>query len=102
MFAKRALIHILLAFALLVAQQAMLAHWATHLGKPAPTQDQPLPHSKTCDHCVLSAQLASALVGKVAVFDPDRGGVGNVIPTSRGFIPTPVRAFSSRAPPTFL
>ena len=102
MFTKRALIHVLLAFALLVAQQAMLGHWTTHLGKPAPTQDRQLPDNKVCDDCVLSAQLASALVGKVAVFDPARGDPANVFHTPRGFIPTPVRAFSSRAPPTFL
>lgn len=102
MFVKRALIHLLLAFALLLAQQAMLGHWATHLSKPASTQDRQVPDNKVCDDCVLSAQLASALVGKVALFDPDRGNVGNIFHAPRGFIPTPVRAFSSRAPPTFL
>jgi hypothetical protein len=102
MFTKRTLTHVLLAFALLLAQQAMLGHWATHLAKPASTQDKQLPENKVCDDCVLSVQLATALVGKVAVFDADQGGVGSMFHAPRGFVPTPVRAFSSRAPPTFL
>ena len=101
MFAKRALIHLLLAVALLVAQQAMLGHWATHLSKP-PTQDQPLPDNKVCDDCVLSAQLASALLGKVALFEPERGDAGKLVHTPRGFVPAAIRAFSSRAPPTLI
>jgi hypothetical protein len=102
MFAKRALIHVLFAFALLLAQQAMLGHWATHLGKPASSQDQKVPDNKVCDYCVLSAQLASALVGKVVVVGADPAGIASVFPALRGFSPRPLRAFSSRAPPAFL
>ena len=102
MVAKRALIHVLLAFALLWGQQAMLAHAATHLVKPPATQDNQLPQHKVCEQCALSAQYGSALVGKVLSFEAQRGVV--CLPPQRPqvlYTATP-RAFHSRAPPVSL
>jgi len=102
MAVKRALIHVLLAFALLLAQQAMLAHAATHLAKPPASQDKQLPQHKVCEQCALSAQFGSAPIGKLLSFEAQRGVVqpaphrAQVVHTS-----TP-RAFHSRAPPASL
>jgi uncharacterized protein YfaQ (DUF2300 family) len=104
MAVKRALIHVLLAFALLLAQQAMLAHAATHLAKPPATQDNQhqLPQHKVCAECALSAQFGSAMVGKALSFELQRGIVD--LPPHRPQVlcaSTP-RAFHSRAPPISL
>ena len=102
MAAKRTLIHVLLAFAMLLAQQVMLAHAATHLGQPPVSQDkQPLPH-KVCEQCMLSAQLGGLLVGKTLTFDAPRG-VTALLPENPRVVHGPtLRAFRSRAPPASL
>jgi hypothetical protein len=99
MAAKRALIHLLLAFALLLGQQAMLAHAATHLGKPAPTQDNQLPQHKVCDQCALSAPFGSALVGKALSFEAQRGVIQPATHRSQVVHTASPCAFHSRAPP---
>jgi hypothetical protein len=99
MAAKRALIHVLLAFALLLVQQAMLAHEATHLAKPPATQDNQLPQHKVCDECALSAQFGSALVGKLLSFEAQRGVVCITPQREQVFYTATPRAFRSRAPP---
>jgi len=102
MAAKRTLIHVLLAFALLLAQQVTLAHAATHLGQPPVTQDKQLPQHKVCEQCMLSAQFGSLLVGKTLTFDPPRG-VTSLFPENPRAIHGPtLRAFRSRAPPASL
>jgi len=102
MAVKRALIHVLLAFALLLGQQAMLAHGATHLAKPPASQDKQLPEHKVCEQCALSVQFGSALIGKPLSFAVQRQAV-QPAPHSTQFVPaaTP-RAFHSRAPPASL
>ncbi|HTS53440.1 MAG TPA: hypothetical protein VMH26_09230 [Burkholderiales bacterium] len=100
MAAKRVLIHVLLGFALLLAQQGMLAHAATHLAKPPATEDKQLPQHKVCEQCSLSAQFGSAMVGKLPSFEAQRAIVD--LPPHRPrvvYTETP-RAFRSRAPPT--
>ena len=102
MAVKRTLIHVLLAFALLLGQQAMLAHAAMHLAKPPATQDNQLPQHKVCEQCTLSAQFGSALVGKALSFEPQGGGA--CLPPKHPQVlhtATP-RAFRSRAPPLSL
>jgi len=102
MVAKRALIHVLLAFALLLGQQALLAHAATHLAKPPATQDNQLPQHKVCDQCSLSAQFGSALVGKLLSFDPPCGAIDLALHRPQVLYTATPRAFSSRAPPASL
>jgi hypothetical protein len=102
MVAKRALIHVLLAFALLLGQQAMLAHAATHLGKAPETQDKQLPQHKVCEQCSLSAQFGSALVGKLLSFEPASGAVDLALHSPQVPYTATPRAFQSRAPPVLL
>ena len=102
MAAKRALIHVLLAFALLLGQQAMLAHAATHLGKAPASQDQKLPQHKVCEQCSLSAQLGSALVGKFLTFEPARSAIDLALHHPQVPYTATPRAFRSRAPPVSL
>ncbi len=102
MAVKRALIHVLLAFALLLGQQAMLAHAATHLAKPPATQDNQLPQHKACAQCALSAQFGSALVGKLLSFEAQRDVVELAPHRAQAFYTATPRAFHSRAPPASL
>jgi hypothetical protein len=102
MAAKRALTHLLLAFALLLAQQVTLAHATTHLAQPPANQDKQLPHHKVCDQCMLSAQFGSALVGKTLTFDPPRGVACLPPEDPRVVHRSTLRAFRSRAPPASL
>ena len=102
MTAKRVLIHVLLAFALLLGQQAMLAHAATHLGKAPASQDQKLPQHKVCEQCSLSAQFGSALVGKFLTFEPARGAIDLALHRPQVLCTATPRAFRSRAPPVSL
>jgi hypothetical protein len=103
MLLKRTLTHILLTLALLVGQQAAFAHAATHLAGKLPTQDKQLPHSKACGECVQGAQLGAALLDTA----PPSPGIPvssiDLMADCRSVhIPSPLRAFSSRAPPTLL
>jgi hypothetical protein len=102
MAAKRVLIHVLLAFALLLAQQTMAAHAVTHLAQPATGEDQQLPKHKVCGLCLLSAQFCGAMPGKLLSMEAPRDAA---ILTPRHLQPlcssTP-RAFRSRAPPVSL
>jgi len=96
---KRVLIRVLLAFTLLLGQQAMLAHAATHLGKTPETQDKRLPHQKVCEQCSLSAQLGSALVGKLQSFELISTAIDCALHRPQVFHTATPRAFRSRAPP---
>jgi hypothetical protein len=100
---KRALTHVLLALALLLGQQAAFAHAATHLGKAPATQDQQLPHTTVCEQCVQCAQFSAALLDLAPlasqVWVPSAAYLTDGVSVH---IPTPLRAFSSRAPPAYL
>jgi hypothetical protein len=99
MAAKRALIQVLLAFALLLGQQVMLAHAATHLRKAPETPNKQLPQHKVCEQCSLSAQLGSALVGKLLSFEPASCAIDFALHRPQVFHTATPRAFHSRAPP---
>jgi len=102
MLAKRALIHLLLAAALLLGQQAMLGHAATHLGKPPATEDKQLPQHKVCEQCTLSAQFGSVLVGKLWPFEAQPGLAQLPPQRAQPVHRSTPRAFRSRAPPASL
>jgi hypothetical protein len=100
---RRTLTHILLILALLVGQQMAFAHAATHLTGQLPTQDKQLPHSKACDQCVQGAQLGAALLDTAPASSSVRASSIDLVADCRSVhIPSPFRAFSSRAPPTSL
>jgi hypothetical protein len=103
MHARRALMHLLLTLLLLLSQQAVFSHAATHLGNTPASQDKQLPHNKVCDQCVQGAQLGAALLDT----SPDASWIGSPAvqvvqaPVSL-HLPRPLRPFSSRAPPVLL
>jgi len=103
MHARRALTHLLLALFLLFSQQAAFSHAATHLGNVPGSQDQQLPHGKTCDKCVQGAQLGAALLDACHAqgwVDSPRTHAAAAPQTV--YLPRPVLSFFSRAPPAFL
>ena len=103
MHGRRALIHLLLAVLLLLSQQAVFSHAATHLGSAPASQDQPLPHSKVCDQCVQGAQLGSALLDTAHAAGWIGAPAAPVLPTPVSvLLPRPLPPFCSRAPPVLL
>ncbi|MBI5751998.1 MAG: hypothetical protein HZA59_07625 [Hydrogenophilales bacterium] len=58
---NRPLYSLILAFALLFAQQGALWHGVSHTASPANSQqDQQLPHSEQCEKCVAFAHTGAA------------------------------------------
>jgi hypothetical protein len=102
MAVRRALIHVLLAFALLLAQQTVVAHAVTHLPQPPASEDQQLPKHKVCELCVLSAQFGSAMPGKLLSMEAPRDDAVLKPQHLRPFCSSTPRAFRSRAPPVSL
>src|ERR1044071_5506044 len=99
MHARRTLMHLLLTVLLLLSQQAVFTHAATHLsGNPA-SQDKQLPHSKVCDQCVQGAQLGAALLDTTH-HTPWIGNPSAQVAHAATCVnlPRPLRFFSSRAP----
>ena len=102
MAAKRVLIHVLLAFALLLAQQTMVAHAVTHVAKPPASEDQQLPKHKVCELCLLSAQVCGAAPGQLLSVEAPRDAAGLAPQHQPSLCSSTPRAFRSRAPPVSL
>src|SRR5215813_3765725 len=102
MAVKRALIHLLLAFALLLAQQTVVAHAVTHLAKPPASEDQQLPKHKVCELCLLSAQFCGAAPGKLLSMEVPRHAAVLAPQHLQPLCSSTPRAFRSRAPPVSL
>jgi len=102
MAVKRALIHLLLAFALLLAQQTVVAHAVTHLAKPPASEDQQLPKHKVCELCLLSAQFCGAAPGKLLSLETAHEAPGLAAQHQSSPCSSTPRAFRSRAPPVSL
>jgi hypothetical protein len=102
--ARRTFAHLMLALALLLAQQLAAAHANAHLGGQKPPQDdQSRPAERgACVLCMVDASSAHALpatghppfVGEAQVLEP-------VVVTWTYYPPVSL-AFSSRAPPVLL
>lgn len=97
---NRSLYSLILAFALLFAQQGALWHAVSHTTSPTSSQqDQPLPHSEQCEKCVAFAHTGAAapaasihfalpqLASAIAQFDAPAA------------LPALHRPYQSRAPP---
>jgi hypothetical protein len=95
--------HLLLAFVLLLGQQAAFAHAVTHLGSAPASQDKQLPHGKACDQCVQGAQLGAALLdgGSQPAWS---GAPENCVAffANSVCLPRLLPSFHSRAPPASL
>lgn len=98
----RLLYSLLLAFALLFAQQGAALHALAHLAEGTPTQSQQekhLPHSPVCDKCVAYAGIGSAASSSPLAF-----GGQNTVAILVAAVPFPVSSspllpYRSRAPP---
>lgn len=93
---RRLHLHLLLAFALLVAQQIAFTHAQTHALKGS------TPDSQVCEECVVAAQLGSAPITTTAGFDIDLRFAVAPYAIHSVFLPGPTRSFCSRAPPPSL
>jgi len=95
---------LLLALALLFAQQGAALHALSHLAEPQPTQsqqDKHLPHSQACDKCVAYAGVGSAVTASDLLPAPFTGIAEHLQATPAAYQPQPVLNFQSRAPPFF-
>ena len=98
---KRALPHIVMTVALLIAQQAAYEHALSHGEHSSPNGKQKhLPHTKACIKCGLSAQLGTGLLGNAVTFVPLARIPCGPLLLCQAFHPAPPRRFLSRAPPT--
>jgi len=95
---RTALFHTLLVFALLFAQQGVMAHGMSHL-IAAQSHDQSLPHDTQCELCAAYAQMGSA----VSSNDVPPAVASAIVETSPAFTntyrTTHFTSFAARAPP---
>lgn len=90
----------LIAFFLLLAQQAGWTHAASHLaGERAPVEKQ-LPPSKACAECVAYAPLAAGLCAKPVTLALPAAAPVRVPAASPLVSPRRTPVFRSRAPPS--
>lgn len=96
---RRALSHLMLAFALLFAQQGGFAHELSHFARDASQTEKQLPHSKVCEQCASYSQVGSGAISQpVPLAQPSAGNTPFVFCSAEHSAP---RFFShlSRAPP---
>lgn len=99
---SRLLLFLLLAFALLFAQQGAAMHALSHLTEPLPShsqQDKQLPHSPACEKCVAYAGVGSAVAASGLSLSAPAVAAEHLQCESSGRLPQPVRRYHSRAPP---
>ena len=99
---SRPFLFLLLAFALLFAQQGAAVHALSHLAEPLAShsqQDKQLPHSPACEKCVVYAGVGSAVAASGLSLPPAATGVAHFAAEPGGRLPQPVRHYHSRAPP---
>jgi hypothetical protein len=97
MTAHRAL-PLLLALALLLAQQAGLAHALSHLDPETLSKSSP-PHTTLCEKCSTFGQLSSAVPTSVTIIIDQSLPTSHVRIRDRGVVRRTVAVFNSRAPP---
>ena len=89
---------VLLALALLFAQQGGVMHALHHVIEEQ-TQDHSLPHDKLCDLCAVYAQIGSAIGSNHVIFNPSEQIDTFYSPIFSGFHFESFAAFAARAPP---
>ncbi|MEO1767359.1 hypothetical protein [Thiobacter aerophilum] len=98
-YVRRIWLSLLLAAALLFAQQGGFVHALSHLhGSRAPAEKQ-LPHSPACEQCVAHAPLGAGLTPQPLLFAPASPVPLAVPAPAQGFSPRFFTATRSRAPP---
>lgn len=99
---RPAILHLLFALLLLVAQQLAMAHALAHAGTATAnsTQDQSLPGESYCDQCLAATAIGSALT---AALPPLPANLFDHASIRTDFVercfPATTRPFNSRAPP---
>ena len=99
---SRLLLFLLLAFALLFAQQGAAIHALSHLTEPLPShsqQDKQLPHSPACDKCVLYAGVGTALASSALAISAAVAHIPQLAFTPPALLSQPTRLYHARAPP---
>lgn len=99
---SRLLPFLLLAFALLFAQQGAAVHALSHLAEPLPAQsqqDKQLPHSPACDKCVVYAGVGSALASSGLNIPSAAVHAQYIATTPPALLSQPARLYHARAPP---
>ena len=95
---SRFFLPVLLAFALLFAQQGSFMHVIAHtLAKQS--QDQSLPHHKHCDMCSVYAQIGSAVGVSPIHFNFASSFEAALTTFAVSFLSIAFTAFAARAPP---
>jgi len=98
MRSSRLLLPLLLAFALLFAQQGALSHGIEH-SLAEQSQDQSLPHDKHCNLCEAYAQIGGAIGSDRIHFDFASSFEEAHSNQAASFHSVAFAAFAARAPP---
>ncbi len=99
------LLFLLLAFALLFAQQGAAIHALSHLSEPQPTssqQDKQLPHSPACDKCVVYAGVGTALASSALAMPAAVARIPQLALIPSALLSQPARLYHARAPPALV
>lgn len=102
---SRHLLFLLLAFALLFAQQGAAIHALSHLSEPLSStspQDKHLPHSSPCDKCVAYAGIGSAVAASELLIPSVTAHLLPVAAIQPTLLSQPARPYQARAPPAFV
>lgn len=98
----RFLLPLLLAFALLFAQQGAAMHALGHILSEQAQQDKQAPHSPACEQCTAYAQLGSALGSSTYSFSVDAALSKAVRQRTTPFCSTHTLTAAARGPPALL
>jgi hypothetical protein len=102
---RRPLISLFLVFLLLFTQQVGYAHAISHLSNAntSTTKNSQLPIEQACEHCLVFAQMGSALRTDPIYFavTPVAAEIPQTRSTQLHFLQT-ICVFQSRAPPVFI
>jgi hypothetical protein len=103
---SRLLLFLLLAFALLFAQQGAANHALSHLSESLPShsqQDKQLPpHSPACDKCVVYAGVGTALASSALAIPAAAAQIPYLAIIPPALPSQPARLYHARAPPVLV
>lgn len=100
---SRTLLFLLLAFALLFAQQGAAIHALSHLNEPTHSQqDKQLPHSPACDKCVVYAGVGTALAPGALAMPAAVAHIPHLALTPPALLSRPAPLYLARAPPALV
>jgi hypothetical protein len=99
----RRVLNLLLPVLLLLAQQAALAHVASHIDPDqSPAHERTLVHLKLCGKCVSAEKLTHVAAGKMPAVAASSASYAQPIVAGYACVTRALSAYSSRAPPVCL